>query len=99
MSRRRFDLVVLGDINPDVMISAAELAGAFGQREQIVDTGRMVLGGSAVITAVAAARLGARVALAGCVGADWIGRALVGEITAQGVLCRFVPRRRARRHH
>jgi hypothetical protein len=83
-----FDLVVLGDINPDVMISAGELAGAFGQREQIADTGRLVLGGSAVITAVAAARLGARVALVGCIGADWIGRALVEEITAQGVQCR-----------
>jgi sugar/nucleoside kinase (ribokinase family) len=46
------------------------------------------LGGSATITAVAAARLGARVALVGCVGADWIGRALVEEITAQGVQCR-----------
>lgn len=83
-----FDLVVLGDINPDVMVSAGELAGAFGQREQIVDHGRLMLGGSAVITAVAAARLGARVALVGCIGTDWIGRALVEEITAQGVQCR-----------
>jgi sugar/nucleoside kinase (ribokinase family) len=83
----RFDLLVLGDINPDIMVSAGELAGAFGQREQIVDHGRLVLGGSASITAVAAARLGARVALVGCTGADWIGRALVDELTAQGVHC------------
>lgn len=82
------DLLVIGDINPDVMVTAGELGDAFGQREQIVDHGLLVLGGSATITAVAASRLGARVALAGCVGDDWIGRALVAELTALGVECR-----------
>jgi len=82
------DLLVVGDINPDVLMTAGELDDAFGQREQIVDQGLLVLGGSASITAVAAARLGAKVALAGCVGDDWIGRALVAELTAIGVECR-----------
>ena len=82
------DLLVIGDINPDVMVTAGELGDAFGQREQIVDQGLLVLGGSATITAVAASRLGAKVALAGCVGDDWIGRALVAELTAIGVQCR-----------
>jgi sugar/nucleoside kinase (ribokinase family) len=82
------DLLVIGDINPDVMMRAGELGDAFGQREQIVDQGLLVLGGSATITAVAASRLGAKVALAGCVGDDWIGRALVAELTAIGVECR-----------
>jgi sugar/nucleoside kinase (ribokinase family) len=82
------DLLVIGDINPDVLVTAGDLGEAFGQREQIVDQGLLVLGGSATITAVAASRLGARVALAGCVGDDWIGRALVAELTAIGVECR-----------
>lgn len=82
------DLLVIGDINPDVMVTAGELGDAFGQREQIVDQGLLVLGGSATITAVAASRLGAKVALAGCVGEDWIGRAIVAELTAIGVECR-----------
>jgi sugar/nucleoside kinase (ribokinase family) len=82
------DLLVIGDINPDVMVTAGELGDAFGQREQIVDHGLLVLGGSATITAVAASRLGAKVALAGCVGDDWIGRALVAELTSFGVECR-----------
>ena len=82
------DLLVIGDINPDVLVTAGDLGDAFGQREQIVDQGLLVLGGSATITAVAAARLGAKVALAGCVGDDWIGRALVAELTAIGVECR-----------
>ena len=82
------DLLVIGDINPDVMVMAGELGDAFGQREQIVEHGLVVLGGSATITAVAASRLGAKVALVGCVGDDWIGRALVAELTALGVECR-----------
>ncbi len=82
------DLLVIGDINPDVMVMAGELGDAFGQREQIVDHGLLVLGGSATITAVAASRLGAKVALVGCVGDDWIGRALVAELTSIGVDCR-----------
>jgi sugar/nucleoside kinase (ribokinase family) len=82
------DLLVIGDINPDVLVTAGELGDAFGQREQIVDQGLLVLGGSATITAVAASRLGAKVALVGCVGDDWIGRAMVAELTAIGVECR-----------
>jgi sugar/nucleoside kinase (ribokinase family) len=82
-----FDLLVIGDINPDVLVTAGDLGEAFGQREQIVDQGLLVLGGSATITAVAASRLGAKVALVGCVGGDWIGRALVAELTALGVHC------------
>jgi len=82
------DLLVIGDSNPDVLVAAGELGDAFGQREQIVDQGLVVLGGSATITAVAARRLGASVALVGCVGDDWIGRALVAELTALGVECR-----------
>jgi sugar/nucleoside kinase (ribokinase family) len=84
-----YDLLVVGDLNPDVMLSAgdlaSDLAGAFGQREQIVQTGRMLLGGSSAITAVAAARLGFKVAFACCIGDDWIGRALVEEVGRQGV--------------
>jgi sugar/nucleoside kinase (ribokinase family) len=84
-----YDLLVIGDLNPDVMLSAGELsgdlAGAFGQREQIVRTGTMLLGGSSAITAVAAARLGLRVAFACCIGDDWIGRALVDEVGRHGV--------------
>jgi sugar/nucleoside kinase (ribokinase family) len=84
-----YDLLVVGDLNPDVMLSAGDLAtdlaGAFGQREQIVQTGRILIGGSSAITAVAAARLGLKVAFACCIGDDWMGRALVEEVGRQGV--------------
>jgi sugar/nucleoside kinase (ribokinase family) len=83
-----FDLLVIGDVNPDVMVEAADLGDAFGQREQITDRALLLLGGSAAITAIAAARLGARVAMVGCTGDDWIGAAMVRELTGQGIECR-----------
>jgi sugar/nucleoside kinase (ribokinase family) len=66
----RYDLVVLGDCNPDVLVLGADVVPAFGQQEKLVDSISLVIGGSAAITAVAAARLGLRVALVAAVGAD-----------------------------
>jgi hypothetical protein len=48
--------------------SASDVDPAFGQQEKLVDGISLVIGGSAAITAVAAARLGLRVALAAAVG-------------------------------
>ena len=60
----RYDLVVLGDCNPDVLVTGDDVTPSFGQQEKLVDGISLVIGGSAAITAVAAARLGLRVALA-----------------------------------
>ncbi|MFI5068054.1 MAG: PfkB family carbohydrate kinase, partial [Streptosporangiales bacterium] len=64
------DLVVLGDCNPDVLVLGEDVTPAFGQQEQLVPGISLVTGGSAAITAVAAARLGLSVALVAAVGAD-----------------------------
>jgi sugar/nucleoside kinase (ribokinase family) len=64
------DLLVVGDINADLVLRGGDLVPAFGQREQLVDSASLVLGGSAAIVAAGAARLGLRVAIAGCVGDD-----------------------------
>ncbi|MYW06363.1 carbohydrate kinase family protein, partial [Streptomyces sp. SID3343] len=65
-----FDLLVIGDANPDVVVGPLDEPLAFGQREQLVPTGLLTLGGSAAITACGAARLGLRVAIAARVGDD-----------------------------
>ena len=64
------DLVVLGDCNPDVLVLGDDVNPEFGQQEKLVGGISLLIGGSAAITAVAAARLGLRVALAAAVGAD-----------------------------
>ena len=58
---------------------------AFGQQEQLVDSISLVIGGSAAITAVAAARLGLRVALAAAVGADPAGSFMLDQLAKEGV--------------
>jgi sugar/nucleoside kinase (ribokinase family) len=57
----------------------------FGQQEKLVGSISLVIGGSAAITAVAAARLGLSVALAAAVGADPAGRFMLDQLAAEGV--------------
>lgn len=80
-----YDLLVIGDANPDVILGPLTGPLAFGQREQRVDAGSLTLGGSAAIMACGAARLGLKVAFAGRVGDDDAGRYMRDALTARGV--------------
>jgi sugar/nucleoside kinase (ribokinase family) len=90
LSRPDHDLVVLGDCNPDVLVLGSDVDPVFGQQEKLVDGISLVIGGSAAITAVAAARLGLRVALVAAVGADPAGAFMRDQLAAEGVDVRFV---------
>ncbi len=83
--RRGTDLVVVGDCNPDVLVLGDDVTPSFGQQEKLVDGIWMVIGGSAAITAVAAARLGLSVRLVAAVGADPAGDFLLGQLSREGV--------------
>ncbi|GLX00450.1 carbohydrate kinase family protein [Microtetraspora sp. NBRC 16547] len=85
MATSDFDLLVVGDANPDVIISGTPRTPAFGQREQLVETGELVLGGSGAITACGAARLGLRTAFVGRVGDDDAGAVTLDALTRRGV--------------
>ncbi|MEU9890872.1 carbohydrate kinase family protein [Sphaerisporangium sp. NPDC051011] len=80
-----FDLLVIGDANPDVILGPLDAPLAFDQREQLVGTGVLTLGGSGAIMACGAARLGLRVAFAGLVGDDDAGRYVRDTLAARGV--------------
>jgi sugar/nucleoside kinase (ribokinase family) len=82
---RPMDLVVLGDCNPDVLVLGGDVTPAFGQQEKLVGSIDLVVGGSAAITAVAAARLGLNVALVAAVGADPAGAFMLDQLTREGV--------------
>jgi sugar/nucleoside kinase (ribokinase family) len=79
------DLVVVGDCNPDVLVLGGDVTPEFGQREKLVGGMSLVVGGSAAITAVAAARLGVRVALVAAVGDDPAGDFMCGQLAREGV--------------
>jgi sugar/nucleoside kinase (ribokinase family) len=80
-----FDLVVLGDVNPDLVLSGGDVVPAFGQAEHLVDEAKLTVGGSGAITACAAARLGLRVAMCGVVGDDLFGAFMREQLTSRGV--------------
>ncbi|GAA0628132.1 carbohydrate kinase family protein [Kribbella sandramycini] len=80
-----YDLLVIGDANPDVVVGPVEQPILFGQRERLVPSGALLLGGSAAIMACGAARLGLRVAFVGRVGADPAGDFVRTALADRGV--------------
>jgi sugar/nucleoside kinase (ribokinase family) len=80
-----FDLLVLGDANPDLVLSGGDVVPAFGQAEHLVEQARLTLGGSGAIVAAGAVRLGLRVAIAGVVGDDLFGREVRDQLEKRGV--------------
>ena len=79
------DLVVVGEINPDIVVSAVDPTPAFGQVERIVDAITLTIGSSSVIMASAAARLGLRVAMVGVVGDDALGAFMLEAMRGRGL--------------
>jgi sugar/nucleoside kinase (ribokinase family) len=82
---RDLDLLVLGEINPDVVVLDPDLSPAFGQVERQVAEVRLTIGSSSAITACGAAKLGLRVAIVGVVGDDDLGRYVVAGLAERGV--------------
>ncbi|MET9227842.1 carbohydrate kinase family protein [Lentzea sp. NPDC003310] len=79
------DLLVVGDANPDVLLSGAPAVPAYGQAETLVEQGVLALGGSAAIVAHGAARLGLEVGLAAMVGRDAAGDFVLDVLKSAGV--------------
>lgn len=82
---RDLDLLVVGEINPDIVVRDPDPRPAFGQVERWVEGVELVIGSSAVIMACGAARLGLRVAMLGVVGDDALGRFMLAEMAAHGL--------------
>ncbi len=85
-----FDLLVLGDVNPDLVLRGGDVVPAFGQAERIVNEAHLMIGGSGAIFACGAARLGLRATIAGVVGDDLFGRFMLDELATRGVDTRGV---------
>jgi sugar/nucleoside kinase (ribokinase family) len=79
-----YDVLVLGEINVDLILAAEEIVPVFGQ-ETLVDETTLTIGGSSVIFACGAARLGLRVGYVGVVGEDEFGRFMLREMSSRGV--------------
>jgi ribokinase len=78
------NILVAGDANLDLIVTG-DVVPRFGQVEQLVDGGQLVLGGSAAIVAHGLARLGVPTRFVTRVGDDEFGRIAVAALAAAGV--------------
>jgi sugar/nucleoside kinase (ribokinase family) len=82
---QEFDLLVAGEINPDLILSGPGLEPRFGQQEVLVETAALTIGSSSAIFACGAARLGLRVAFIGICGEDIFGKYMLESLAERGV--------------
>ncbi|MBI3175389.1 MAG: carbohydrate kinase family protein [Chloroflexi bacterium] len=81
---KRFDLLVAGEINPDLILSG-NIIPEFGQVEKMVESASLTIGSSSAIFACGAARLGLKVAFIGVCGDDVFGHFMLNEMSKRGV--------------
>jgi sugar/nucleoside kinase (ribokinase family) len=81
----KYDLIVPGELNPDLILTDPDLSPRFGQAEVLVQDAALTPGSSSVIFACGAARLGLKVAFVGVVGQDMFGQFMLQALNARGV--------------
>ena len=79
------DVVIIGDCNPDIVLSDPQLSVRFAQQETLVESGVLTIGGSGSITSCACARLGLQTMLIGAVGNDALGNFMAQDLAKRGV--------------
>ena len=79
------DVLVAGELNPDLILSKADLEPIFGQTEILVDSAKLTVGSSSAIFACGCARLGLKTAFVGVVGDDIFGRFMLEALNERGV--------------
>ena len=80
-----YDLLVVGEINPDLILRGGDLTPVFGQAEKLVDNAALTIGSSSVMVACGAARLGLHTAFIGVVGDDVFGHFMLDAMRAREV--------------
>ncbi len=83
--QKKFDIAVIGDVNPDLILTGKDIIPEFGQVEKWIDDAELTIGGSAGIFAVGAAKLGLKVTFIGKVGDDHFGHFMKDRMAAQGI--------------
>lgn len=80
----KFDLLVAGEINPDLILGG-DVVPVFGQTEKLIKDATLTIGSSSAICACGAARLGLKVAFTGVCGDDLFGKFMLDAMTARSV--------------
>jgi len=81
----RYDILVIGEANVDLVLSGEDVTPDFGQTEKLVEDAVLELGGSSAIFACGASRLGLDIGFAGKLGDDEFGKFLMRVFRDRGV--------------
>ncbi len=81
---KEFDLLVIGEINPDLILHG-DVTPVFNQTEKLIDESTLSIGSSSVIMACGAARLGLKTAFIGVVGDDVFGTFMLNAMRERDI--------------
>ncbi len=82
---RPFDVLAIGELNPDLILTDIHAAGPVVGTEQTFETERLTLGSSTAIACVLMQRLGLKTSFAGLIGEDSHGRFCTAALEAEGI--------------
>lgn len=82
---RDIDILVIGEINPDIVVADPDPVPVFDEVERVVRSIHMTVGSSSAIFACGAAWLQLRVAFFGVVGDDPFGHFMLDALRARGI--------------
>jgi len=82
--KKPFDILVAGEINPDLILTG-DVKPEFNQVEKLIDSAVLTVGSSSAIFACGAARLGLKVAFIGVCGDDVFGHFMLDEMQKRNV--------------
>jgi sugar/nucleoside kinase (ribokinase family) len=82
---KQYDVLVAGELNPDLILSGSDVTPRFGQGEILVENAALTIGSSAAIFATATAKLGLQVGFVGVVGNDHFGQFMLEGLEDRGV--------------
>lgn len=90
MTGERFDILTCFDACVDMVVELGQAELEFDQKEKLVPSAALYLGGSAGIFASQCAKLGLAATGVGVVGDDHFGRVVLSELAQNGVDCRYI---------
>jgi len=93
--KKTLDILTIGDLCADVVLSGRDVVPEFGQKEKLVDDYIVEMGGSGSIFVCQAAKLGLRSAIIGKVGRDEFGDMILKTIEQSGASAQFIRRDRS----
>ena len=87
---KKIDVLAFGDLCVDLILSGKDIVPEFGQKEKLIDSYSLEMGGSCSIFACQTGKLGLNTAVVGRVGPDQFGRLIINTLRDSGVSVDYI---------